>query len=129
MSGCRTATRVTSGNFLKFGLFSQLVNGDDHELPLRLGVVWYRTWNDTHNADGRHVGYLQSSHRLAHHLRSLDPDLYDRLAAVVGNRNRSIRALEEAGVLNQDTCYFSDLLDLSGLPVSARTQRSKLRSA
>jgi hypothetical protein len=115
------------GDFLKFGLLRQLATGDDCDPPLRLGVVWYRTADESHNADGKHVGYLAPSHRIGQHLRSLDPDLYDRLAAVVAAGERSIPA--GVGVLAEDTAYFSDLLDLSGLSVSARTARSELRTA
>jgi hypothetical protein len=48
---------------------------------------------------------------------------------VVAGEDRSIAALERVGVLGEDTVYFSDPLDLSGLPVSARSARSELRTA
>ncbi|MEP7215758.1 MAG: hypothetical protein ABI782_05845 [Anaerolineaceae bacterium] len=83
------------------------------------GVVWYRTADESHNADRKHVLYLAPSHRLAQHLRSLDSDLYDRLAKVVEGGDRSICALERVvGVLASDTAYFSESLDLAGLPIA-----------
>jgi hypothetical protein len=90
------------GDFLKFGLLRYLVRSDGHDRPMRLGVVWYRAADESHNADGKHVGYLAPNHRTAQHLRGLDPDLYDRLVGVVDSGERSIPALEQAGVLDDD---------------------------
>jgi hypothetical protein len=42
-------------------------------------VVWYRTANETHNADGEHISYLDPVHRSSACSRELDPDLYERL--------------------------------------------------
>ena len=49
------------GDFLTFGLLRWLVPSSG---PLRLGVVWYRTLDEAHNADGKHIAYLQPGHRL-----------------------------------------------------------------
>jgi len=117
------------GDFLKFGLLRRLVTSEGVGLPLRLGVVWYRTADESHNADGKHVLYLAPSHLLAQHLRSLDSDLYDRLAEVVESGDRSIPALERVGVLASETAYFSELLDLAGLPIGAREARQECRTA
>jgi hypothetical protein len=66
---CRNADRASwrvqdryagdLGDFLKFGLLRQHATGDGHDRPMRLGVVRYRTADDSHNADGKHVGYLE----------------------------------------------------------------------
>jgi hypothetical protein len=63
------------GDYLKFGLLRWLVPLDSLA-SLRLGVVWYRTLDEAHNADGRHIAYLQPGHRSADRLRPPDPDLY-----------------------------------------------------
>lgn len=89
---------------------------------LRLGVVWYLTVNEAHNADGKHIAYLQPGHRAAR-LRLVDPDLYQRLASVVASGRRSTAALADAGVLSTGTCYFGEPLDVADLPVG-RTGRA-----
>lgn len=103
------------GDYLKFGLLRSLVPLDSPQ-SLRLGVVWYRTLDEAHNADGRHIAYLQPGHRSAAHLGQLDPDLYQRLADLVTSGQRSTAALAAAGVLTASTCFYGDPLDFTGLP-------------
>ena len=113
------------GDFLKFGLLGRLAPPDS-PWP-RLGVIWYRTADEAHNADGKHIAYLTPGHRSAGLLRQLDPDLYDRLARVVSAGQRSTAALASAGVLGAQTRFFGDLLDLADLPASARQARQARR--
>ena len=113
------------GDFLKFGLLGRLAPPDS-PWP-RLGVIWYRTADEAHNADGKHIAYLTPGHRSAGLLRQLDPDLYDRLARVVSAGQRSTAALASAGVLGAQTRFFGDLLDLADLPVTAREARQARR--
>jgi hypothetical protein len=61
------------GDFLKFGLLRWLAPPGRSASP-RLGVVWYRTANETHNADGKHIDYLDPVHRSSAYFRELDPD-------------------------------------------------------
>ena len=103
------------GDYLKFGLLRLLVPADSPASP-RPGVVWYRTLDEVHNADGKHIAYLQPGHRSAVRLRQLDPDLYQRLADMVTSKRRSTAALADAGVLTAGTCFFGDSLDFTGLP-------------
>ena len=113
------------GDFLKFGLLRWLV---PPESPWpRLGVIWYRTADEAHNADGKHIAYLTPGDRSAGRLRQLDPDLYDRLARVVGSGQRITAALAGAGVLGAQTRFFGDLLDLADLPSGARQARQARR--
>jgi len=113
------------GDFLKFGLL-RWPAPPESPWP-RLGVIWYRTADEAHNADGKHVAYLTPGHRSAGRLRQLDPDLYDRLAGVVSTGQRSTAALATAGVLGTETRFFADLLDLADLPASARQARQARR--
>ena len=106
------------GDFLKFGLLRWLAPPD--RLWPRLGVIWYRTADEAHNADGKHIAYLAPGHRSAGRLRQLDPDLYERLGRLVITGQRSIAALASAGLLGSRTRFFGDLLDLADLPVTAR---------
>lgn len=91
------------GDFLKFGLLRALGDGAP---PLKLGVNWYLTGEESHNADGKYVGYLQPGTTYHVSLRSCDPDLMSRLAQVV-SADRSVAALEKSGVLPEDSVTYS----------------------
>jgi hypothetical protein len=114
------------GDYLTFGLLRCLVPPGSSAFP-RLGVVWYRTADEAHNADGKHIAYLDPRHRSAAGLRRLDPDLYERLASVVASGRRNTTALASAGVLRAGTRFFGDLLDFADLPVAARAARQERR--
>jgi hypothetical protein len=79
------------GEFLKFGLLRWLAPPDS-PWP-RLGVIWYRTADEVHNADGKHVACLTPG-RSAGRLCQLDPDPYDRLARIVSTGQHSTAALD-----------------------------------
>jgi hypothetical protein len=87
------------GDFMKFGLLRALTSteGAPH-----LGVNWYRTADESHNADGKHVSYLEPSNHCHRALRDCDPELMVTLATVV-QTGRSVAALESAGVLPPGT--------------------------
>jgi len=78
------------GDFLKLGLLRWLVAPSFDAPPHRLGVVWYLAPNESHNADGKHVAYLDRQNSAGRQLRPLDPDLYDRLVAMVAGGERSV---------------------------------------
>lgn len=113
------------GDYLKLGLLRWLTNGTPAP---RLGVVWYRTPDEAHNADGKHIAYLRSDHSTARTLRPLDPDLYDRLSSLVIDGRRTVVDLSEAATLPAATVYFNDRLDLADLPVGARVARTERRA-
>ena len=111
------------GDYLKYGLLRWLCAADASNPALRLGVVWYLVPDEDHNHDGKHVKYLRPGYPEAEHLRALDPDLYDRLAVVVQSGQRSVAAIEAAGVLPPGTRAFASPLDLRDLPRRARSER------
>lgn len=115
------------GDFLKLGLLDWLAASNRSDPPLSLGVVWYLTDDEAHNDDGKHIAYLDPSHRLARHLRPLAPDLYDRLAEMVGNGDRSVAVLERNGVLPPGTRTYAERLSYASLPPGASTARRQLR--
>lgn len=115
------------GDFLKLGLLRWLVAPARDEQPLRLGVVWYLTADESHNADGKHVAYLDSAHRHAGRLRALDVDLYERLATLVLAGRRNVDELERSGVLPPETPTHRSLLNLTDLPVGDRSGRLERR--
>ena len=112
------------GDYLKLGLLRWLTTGISAP---RVGVVWYRTVDEAHNADGKHIAYLRDGHTSARALRPLDPDLYDGLSSLVASGQRTTAALAEACLLPSGTVYFNDLLDLADLPIAARAARAERR--
>ncbi|MGC2191600.1 MAG: hypothetical protein WA751_04635 [Candidatus Dormiibacterota bacterium] len=115
------------GDFLKFGLLRQLCAGDVCSPALKLGVVWYLVRDESHNDDGKHVAYLRDDYAGAKAFRSLDPDLYDRLAGVVQSGKRSTAALEVAGVLPDGAKTFSEPLDFGRVPSGGVAGRLRYR--
>lgn len=90
------------GDFIKFALLRALAP------DRRTGVGWYLTPDESHNGDGRHIGYLRDPDRWRHY----DPDLFDRLIEVVDSEARSVAALEAAALL-PDAVFHSDRLTTS----------------
>ena len=97
------------GDFVKLGL----LRGLNASIGLREGVNWHRAVDESHNADGKHTGYLSPSSRHHQSLRACDPDLMDRLSMVVKGL-RSVAALVTAGVMSADTLSFAELLPAMG---------------
>ncbi len=77
------------GDYLKLGLLRALSPGP------QLGIAWWLYPDETHNRDGRRVGYLQQPNRW----RNFDPVLFDVLAKIVASNRREVRALEDAKLL------------------------------
>ena len=117
------------GDYLKFGLLRWLTGSSSDEPSLRLGAVWYLVRDEAHNADGKYISYLDPAHSSALLLRSLDTDLYTRLAAVVGSGRRSVIDLQRAGVLPRGACTYAVPLDLSDLRLADRPARINRRRA
>jgi hypothetical protein len=122
------------GDFLTFGLLRWLVAPSFDALPAavtphRLGVVWYRVPDESHNRDGKHITYLDPTSKSGAALRPVDPALYDRLATMMTTGERSIARLEEAGVLPPGVRTFNELLTFDGLdPAASRRHRAAHRA-
>jgi alkylated DNA nucleotide flippase Atl1 len=85
------------GDFMKLGLLRHLAaSRADGGAGLRLGINWYLTSDEGHNADGKHIAYVRRENAQHHSLRACDADLMTRLTSVVGGA-RSVAALEESG--------------------------------
>ena len=115
------------GDFLTFGLLRWLVAADDMHPGLSVGVLWYLTVDESHNGDGRHVGYADTSTRLGRSLHRLDPDLHERLATVL-RTERSVAQLERAGALPAGTRTYRERLDLRPEIVGDAAARTRMRS-
>lgn len=99
------------GDFGKYALLKALSTED-----LRLGVHWYLNADEEPNSDGKFTDYPQ--------LRHCDERLYIALQDLVKNGQRSVAAVQQAGILPQNTIYFSR-------PVSSRDNwgRAERRAA
>jgi hypothetical protein len=96
------------GDFIKLGLLRHLAH-DPHS-SFSLGLNWYRVPDESHNADGKHVAYLDPTSVRNRGLRACDPDLIVRLTKVVHGR-RLVEALERCGALPPATRTHEELLD------------------
>ncbi len=97
------------GDYIKLALLRLLSPGR------KLGVAWYLVPDEDHNADGRHISYLNSPGRWRH----LDPPLFDGLAKMVA-RKRSTKALEAH--LSEDTVFASEPLAMQSLEARDRSE-------
>lgn len=73
---------------------------------LRLGVLWYRTPDETHDKSGKHTNLNKFRH--------LDPVLTDALQTITTSGRRTVEALEAADLLPPETRYHHETLDLAG---------------
>ena len=97
------------GDFSKLGILRVL-----QASGFSIGLNWYLTPDETHNSDGRHVGYLCQDE-----YRACDPGLWIGLGALVREGNREVRYMENDGILR--ATFFSDCLDFGGKKKPERT--------
>jgi hypothetical protein len=95
------------GDFIKLGLLRHLAADD-----LSFGVNWYLTPDEAHNADGKHVTYVETENRKHASLAACDLDLMRCLSGVVAGL-RSVQALEDSGALPLGASSFAEVLDRS----------------
>jgi hypothetical protein len=100
------------GDYLKLGILRALSPGH------RLGVAWWLFPNESHNQDGRHVGYLQRPEQW----RQFDPILFDGFAEIVASNRRSAGALETADLL-PGAPFASEVIPTDGLPAQRKRAR------
>ena len=120
------------GDFGKFGLLRALCTGNSRQPNLSLGVSWYLTPDEQHNADGKHLGYLLGDKSTYRHC---DPGLFDEIRRLLLDEagrplpeRRRVATIEEAPILPLGTAFHSELLsfakgtsrDQLGLRVRAR---------
>jgi hypothetical protein len=85
------------GDFSKFALTKML----HQELGGKVGIIWFRFPDESHNNDGRHTKYVSDAKWIA-----CDPVLVGQLQGVVRSKQRSICALENALCLPQTPRIF-----------------------
>lgn len=96
------------GDFGKLGLLRQIVSSEH-----RIGVNWYLAPDESHNADGKHIGYIMDKR-----YNGCDDALRDSLKEIV-NSQRSVSALE-AMALIPNAIYFHEVLYSPSQPFSRR---------
>ena len=92
------------GDFAKYGLLRAIARGR------RLGVAWYLNSDGGPAGDGRHVNYLWEKG-----WRELDPELFESLKKLVRDDSRSVRAVQDSGLLG-DCVFAEDSVDFSASP-------------
>ena len=100
------------GDFGKLGLLRQL-----SQTGLSIGVNWYLTPDETHNGDGRHIGYLKNDT-----FRICDVQLWSALGQIVDSGKRKVSTLERSDILR--ATFYSRMLDFTG---TDKTERQMLR--
>jgi len=89
------------GDFGKFALLRYLFSNASH----KIGVIWYRFPDESHNNDGGHIDFINKRRFL-----DCDNHLCEQLKTVLDGK-RSVSSLEKAILLPINTVYFSELLD------------------
>jgi hypothetical protein len=102
------------GDFAKYGLLRALGAGK------KLGVAWYLYPDESHNADGKHIAYLDTPGKWRH----LDPLLFDCLQSIICSKHREVKQIE-ASVILGDAHYSSVSLAFEGRHKERATQRGK----
>lgn len=89
------------GDYGKFALLRYIFNNDNGGSTLRLAIVWCLFPDEDHNNDGRHISYLEKEE-----FQHLDPNLFDKLKALVENGSREVSAIAIGRLLPQETVFF-----------------------
>ncbi len=89
------------GDFGKFALLRSLFDNSSH----RIGVIWYLFPDESHNNDGGHIDYVEKQNFL-----ECDTCLCGKFNNILTGK-RSVKALEKAGLLPDNTVFFSERLD------------------
>jgi hypothetical protein len=108
------------GDFAKYALLRALVHQDE----FCLGIVWCAFENETHNSDGRHVSYLEQPE-----FADLDPILHSKLTRIVTSGDRSIEAIQRAGLFSRYAISFQHAICPSRAVVASRLNRERHRSS
>ena len=101
------------GDFAKYALLRALGEGR------KLGVAWYLYPDESHNTDGKHIGYLSQPDKWRH----LDPELFDGLKALVASGQRNVDQVETSGLLDKGR-FSNRLLAFNGNPAIRGKRRA-----
>ena len=99
------------GDFGKIGMLRCI-----EKQGIKVGVNWYLVEDESHNQDGKHVGYLQDKKFVG-----LDEELRRALGSLILSNERSVNHLEKLNLLQTDM-YYHDVLK----PVGSAFRESRL---
>ena len=99
------------GDFGKFGLLRCLCAAGAHGEALRLALLWYLVPDEAGSSDGKHTGYLRDTARNRRQYRGCDPELWESLKSLFDSGRRSIKAIQEEGILPPGTVFFEEALE------------------
>jgi len=111
------------GDFGKYGLLRGLCRSNDSSSPeLTLGVVWYLVPDESHNADGKFIRYLDHSPKNDHRFRRCDPKLYDALD-IIRKKDRNVSNIQKCSILPSGTVFYEEPLTFDGTPANSPEAR------
>lgn len=112
-------------DFGKYVLLRALCDPQDNYPSLRLGVNWYLTLGDEVDRLRNRDGEKRHHATMPERFKAVDCDLWHRLDKFQHHHNRTIYGIERAGVLPDDTIYYSAPLTLARY---RRNEKIKARS-
>ena len=86
---------------------------------IKIGVNWYLTENDG-STDGRFTTYLKNPAD-----RVYDPELFDALQNITDHPDKTVKMIEQAGII-PDAEFYGELLKSSSLKADAREWNRRL---
>ena len=102
------------GDYVKLAILRALMTGRS------LGIAWWLFPNESHNSDGRHVGYLARPAEW----RDFDPDLFDHLREMLASGVRRVDGLQDVGLLLGAT-FFGEVIPTVGSAAERLRARSE----
>lgn len=88
-----------TGDFAKYFLLKKLTDQN-----LKLGVNWCLVKDESHNEDGKHIGYLSKNLSI---FKDIDETLYTALGNIIEQDKRSVAIIESSEILQQSTVFYS----------------------
>lgn len=89
-----------AGDFGKIGLLRSLSSSN-----LKVGINWYLVFDEEHNDDGKHIGYLCDPK-----FEGCDDELLGKLGYMVYSNQRSVAMLESLNLIANAVYYNEELL-------------------
>lgn len=100
------------GDFGKFGMLRCI-----EEQGLSVGVNWYLVGDESHNNDGKHIGYLGDSK-----YRNCDDELLASFGNMLVQGRRSVADIEKLNLLNTQKYYHERMIEPRKQPGTTRNE-------
>lgn len=89
------------GDFGKFGMLRCM-----EKLGLKVGINWYLVGDESHNNDGKHIGYLEDEKYCG-----CDDELLASLKSMLEEGIRSVSEIEKLNLLNTQKYYHERMIE------------------